>query len=132
MLSLLFIALARLLGKRQRYLVPGRHLRYLKTGARGLVWLSTALALAAAVLGMEMVDELVYVVGAFGDGDLNVMAGGWLQVLLWVIFGIEVVFSGVTMGVLRNGRGRRADGGSRRLDFVRGWKEFEDEHIIVI
>lgn len=102
------------------------------------MWLSASLALAAAVLATEVVNGMVYVVTLIGsgngggDGDINISAGGLLQVLLWVVFGIEAVFGLVVMSALRDGRGGRGGNGDRRIDFERGWKEFEDEHIIVI
>ena len=81
---------------------------------------------------MEMVNELVYVVGTIGGGDMNVTAGGLLQVLLWSVFGVETVFSVVVVGVLRDERDERAGDGGRRLDFGGRWKKFEDDHIITI
>lgn len=76
-------------------------------------------------------NGLVYAVTALGNGsgagggggDVNISAGGLLQVLLRVVFGAEVVFSVVTMGVLMD---------ERRADFERVRNEFEDEHIIFI
>jgi hypothetical protein len=112
--------------------MPGRRLRYLKTFTLGLIWLSTSLALAAAVLAMEGVHGIVYVVSNVGNGDLNVTAGGLLQVLLWVVFGVETVFSIVVMGVLRDERGGRAADEGRIMGVERQWQEFEDDHIIVI
>lgn len=97
-----------------------------------LVWLSTSLALAAAVLATEMVNGVVYVVSMVGDGSMNVTTGGLLQVLLWIIAGVSAVFSVAVMGMLSDARAGEATEGGRRIDFERGWREFEDEHIIVI
>jgi len=86
----------------------------------------------AAALAMEGVNGLVYIVSNAGDGDLNATAGGLLQVLLWVVFGVEVGFSLALMWCLRDGMGGWDDEGVRGVDFERGWNQFEDDHIIII
>lgn len=79
-----------------------------------------------------MVNWLAYFVSAIGNenGDLNISAGGLLQVLLWVLFGVELVFSVVVMGVLRDRRSESWAKGDDIIDFE-GWNEFENDHIIV-
>jgi hypothetical protein len=89
-------------------------------------------ALTAAALAMEGVNGLVYIVSNAGNGDLNVTAGGLLQALLWVVFGLEVVFSVAVMWNVRDGMGGGDDEGDRTVGFERGWNNFEDDHIIII
>jgi hypothetical protein len=117
-----------MVARRQRHQNPGGRERYLRKFTIGFVWLSTASVIMTAILAMEMVNGVVYVVSTVGDGSMNITAGGLLQVLLWVIAGVSVVFSAVITGILRDGRDN--DGG-KRVDFEKSWKDFEDEHIII-
>jgi hypothetical protein len=80
---------------------------------------------------MEMVNGLQYVLGTSGNRNMNVTAGGVLQVLLWLIAGISGIFSMAVMGILRHASGGDGAEGDRRIDFERGWSEFEDDHIII-
>jgi hypothetical protein len=129
LISLPFTLLTRMIAKGRRHLIPGRRLYYLKNFTLSLVWLSTSLALTTAILVMEMVNGLQYVLGTSGNGNMNMTTGGLLQVLLWVIAWISVIFSMAVVGILRRASGGDDAEGDRRIGFERGWSEFEDDHI---
>lgn len=79
-----------------------------------------------------MVNGFQDVVSAVADGNMRVTAGHLSQVLLWVLAGVSVVFSLVIMRVLKDGRAESDAEGDRRVGFQRDWRNFEDDHIIII
>jgi hypothetical protein len=128
-LCLFFLTLTLAIANRQAHLMPGRRLRSLKFITFVLTWLSTALAMTACSLSLEMINGLQYVLTAIGNSEMSISTGKLLQVLQLAIFALSVLFSLCVMILLKRRGGVEDD---RMMVFDRPSKGYGDDHIIVI